>query len=112
MCIRDSVHLEGTLEPEMLLELGRRNGVPLPCASAEDCRAAYHFYSLPNFLDLYYAGVEVLLTERDFYDLTMAYLRRVAADGARHVEVFFDPQSHVPRSVGGHAPQVGHGEVK
>ena len=93
------VHLEGTLEPEMLLELGRRNGVPLPCASAEDCRAAYHFNSLQNFLDLYYAGVEVLLTERDFYDLTMAYLRRVAADGARHVEVFFDPQSHVPRGV-------------
>jgi len=93
------VHLEGTLEPEMLLELGRRNGVPLPCASAEECRAAYHFNSLQHFLDLYYAGVEVLVTERDFFDLTMAYLRRVAADGARHVEAFFDPQSHVPRGV-------------
>jgi adenine deaminase len=93
------VHLEGTLEPEMLLELGRRNGVPLPCASAEECRAAYHFNSLQHFLDLYYAGVEVLVTERDFFDLTTAYLRRVAADGARHVEVFFDPQSHVPRGV-------------
>ena len=93
------LHLEGTLEPEMLLELGRRNGVPLPCASAEECRAAYHFDDLQHFLDLYYAGVAVLVTERDFYDLTMAYLRRVAADGARHVEVFFDPQSHVPRGV-------------
>jgi adenosine deaminase len=93
------VHLEGTLEPEMLLELGRRNGVPLQCATAEECRAAYRFTSLQDFLDLYYAGVEVLVTERDFYDLTTAYLRRVAADGARHVEVFFDPQSHVPRGV-------------
>jgi adenine deaminase len=93
------VHLEGTLEPEMLLELGRRNGVPLPCASAEECRAAYHFKSLQHFLDLYYAGVAVLVTEQDFFDLTIAYLRRVAADGARHVEVFFDPQSHVPRGV-------------
>ena len=93
------LHLEGTLEPEMLLEFGRRNGVPLPCASAEDCRAAYRFNSLQHFLDLYYAGVKVLVTEQDFFDLTIAYLRRVAADGARHVEVFFDPQSHVPRGV-------------
>ena len=93
------LHLEGTLEPEMLLELGLRNGVPLPCASAEECRAAYHFDDLQHFLDLYYAGVTVLVTEQDFYDLTTAYLRRAAADGTRHVEVFFDPQSHVPRGV-------------
>ena len=93
------LHLEGTLEPEMLLELGRRNGVPLHCASAEECRAAYHFTRLQDFLDLYYAGVEVLVTEQDFFELTSAYLRRAAADGARHVEVFFDPQSHVPRGV-------------
>ena len=93
------VHIEGTLEPEMLLELGRRNGVALGCATAEECRAAYHFNSLQHFLDLYYAGVEVLVTERDFYELTAAYLRRAHADGARHVEVFFDPQSHTSRGV-------------
>lgn len=93
------VHIEGTLEPEMLLELGARNGVALPCASAEECRAAYRFNDLQHFLNLYYAGVEVLVTERDFYELTTAYLRRAHADGARHVEVFFDPQSHTPRGV-------------
>jgi adenosine deaminase len=93
------VHIEGTLEPEMLLELGARNGVTLPCASAEECRAAYRFHDLQHFLRLYYAGVEVLVTERDFYELTTAYLRRAHADGARHVEVFFDPQSHTPRGV-------------
>jgi adenosine deaminase len=93
------VHIEGTLEPEMLLELGARNGVTLPCASAEECRAAYRFNDLQHFLHLYYAGVEVLVTERDFYELTTAYLRRAHADGARHVEVFFDPQSHTARGV-------------
>jgi len=93
------VHIEGTLEPEMLLELGRRNGVALTCGTAEECRAAYHFNDLQHFLDLYYAGVQVLVTEQDFYDLTAAYLRRAHADGARHVEVFFDPQSHTPRGV-------------
>jgi adenine deaminase len=93
------LHIEGTLEPELLLELGRRNGVDLPCSSAEECRAKYRFKDLQDFLDIYYSGVTVLVTEQDFYDLTTAYVRRVAADGARHVEVFFDPQSHVPRGV-------------
>jgi adenine deaminase len=93
------LHIEGTLEPEMLLALGRRNGVDLPCSTAEECRAKYRFHDLQHFLDLYYEGVAVLVTEQDFYDLTTAYIRRVAADGARHVEVFFDPQSHVPRGV-------------
>jgi adenosine deaminase len=93
------VHIEGTLEPEMLLELGERNGIDLHCASAEECRAAYHFRDLTHFLDLYYAGVEVLVGERDFYELTAAYLQRAHADGARHVEVFFDPQSHTSRGV-------------
>ena len=93
------LHIEGTLEPELLLELGRRNGVPLPCSTAEECRAQYRFSDLEHFLSIYYEGVEVLVTERDFHDLTLAYVRRVAADGARHVEVFFDPQSHVPRGV-------------
>jgi adenosine deaminase len=93
------LHLEGTLEPELLLKLGRRNGVSLPCSSAEECRAHYRFRNLQQFLDIYYAGVAVLLAEQDFFDLTTAYVRRVAADGARHVEVFFDPQSHVSRGV-------------
>ena len=93
------LHIEGTLEPELLLELGRRNGIDLPCSSAEECRAQYRFSDLQQFLDIYYAGVTVLVTEQDYYDLTAAYVRRVAADGVRHVEVFFDPQSHVPRGV-------------
>ncbi len=93
------LHIEGTLEPELLLELGRRNSVDLPCSSAEECRAQYRFNDLQDFLGVYYSGVTVLVTEQDFYDLTLAYVRRVAADGARHVEMFFDPQSHVPRGV-------------
>ena len=93
------LHIEGTLEPELLLELGRRNDVELPCSSAEECRAQYRFSDLQHFLDIYFDGVTVLVAEQDFYDLTAAYVRRVAADGARHVEVFFDPQSHVPRGV-------------
>jgi adenosine deaminase len=93
------LHIEGTLEPELLLELGRRNGVDLPCSTAEECRAQYRFSDLQDFLDIYYAGVTVLVTEQDFYDLTAAYVRRVVADGASHVEVSFDPQSHVPRGV-------------
>jgi len=93
------LHIEGTLEPEMLLALGRRNGVALRCSTAEECRAQYHFDDLQDFLDLYFEGVRVLVGEQDFRDLTTAYLDRVAADGARHVEVFFDPQSHVTRGV-------------
>lgn len=93
------LHIEGTLEPEMLLELGARNDVALPFADAEECRAAYRFNDLQHFLDIYYAATPVLLHEQDFHDLTAAYVDRAAAHGARHVEVFFDPQSHVPRGV-------------
>jgi adenosine deaminase len=112
------LHIEGTLEPELLLALGRRNGVDLPCATAEECRARYRFHDLQHFLDIYYEGVAVLVTEQDYYDLTTAYVRRVAADGARHVEVFFDPQSHVPRGVpfatvvGGIARALREGEAE
>lgn len=112
------VHIEGTLEPELLLELGHRNGIRLPCSSAEECRAKYRFTDLQDFLNMYYSGVAVLVTERDFHDLTIAYLRRAAADGARHVEVFFDPQSHVPRGVpfdavvGGIAGALREGEAE
>ena len=93
------VHIEGTLEPEMLLQMARRHGVPDPYPSAEACRVAYRFDDLQHFLGLYYAAVTVLRSEQDFFELTAAYLRRGAADGVRHVEVFFDPQSHVPRGV-------------
>jgi len=93
------LHIEGTLEPEMMLEMSARNGVAVPFASAEEARAAYRFNDLAHFLTLYYEGVNVLCHEADFHELTAAYARRAHADGARHVEVFFDPQSHLPRGV-------------
>ncbi len=96
------VHLEGTLEPEMAFELGRRNGVALPYASANEMRAAYDFSDLQSFLDIYYASCSVLRTEQDFYDLTRAYLDRAIADNVRHVEPFFDPQTHTARGVAYH----------
>jgi adenine deaminase len=93
------LHLEGTLEPELLFELAERNGVRLPYASIDEARRAYVFEDLQSFLDIYYAGCAVLLSERDFYELTLAYLARADAQGVRHVEVFFDPQTHTARGV-------------
>jgi adenosine deaminase len=93
------LHIEGTLEPELMFDLARRNGVRLPYASVEDVRQAYVFSDLQSFLDIYYAGCRVLLKEQDFYDLTWAYLERAAAQGVRHAEIFFDPQSHTDRGV-------------
>jgi len=94
------VHIEGTLEKDLMCALGERNGVELPAGcTGPDADEAYHFADLQSFLDLYYEGVAVLVSRRDFYDLTAAYVRRAHADGARHVEVSFDPQSHVPRGV-------------
>jgi adenosine deaminase len=93
------LHIEGTLEPEMMFELARRNGVALPFADAEAVRRAYVFRDLQSFLDIYYAGCRVLLKEQDFYELTRAYLTRAAADGVRHAEIFFDPQTHTDRGV-------------
>ena len=93
------LHIEGSLEPELMFELGRRNGVALPFASVEEVRAAYAFSNLQDFLDIYYQGAGVLITERDFHDLALAYFRRVAADGCRHAELFFDPQTHTDRGV-------------
>src|ERR1700694_4416770 len=93
------LHIEGTLEPELMFELARRNGIQLPYASVDAVRRAYVFSSLQSFLDIYYAGCRVLLTEQDFYDLTEAYLARVAAERVRHVEIFFDPQTHTTRGV-------------
>ena len=93
------LHIEGTLEPDLMFELARRNAVPLPYASVEDVRRAYVFSDLQSFLDIYYAGCHVLLKEEDFYDLTWAYLTRAAGQGVRHAEIFFDPQTHTDRAV-------------
>jgi adenosine deaminase len=93
------LHLEGSFEPEQMFAIAQRNKVAIPYRSVEEVKAAYAFSNLQDFLDIYYAGAQVLLDERDFYDLTLAYLARVAADGVRHVEVFFDPQTHTDRGV-------------
>ena len=93
------VHIEGTLEPEMMFDLARRNGVALPYAYVEEIRGAYDFADLQSFLDLYYEGMRVLLYEKDFYDLTLAYLEKAAGQGVRHAEIFFDPQAHTDRGV-------------
>ncbi|MFM8156266.1 MAG: adenosine deaminase [Actinomycetes bacterium] len=93
------VHIEGTLEPEMMFSLAQRNGIEIPFANANEVRAAYDFADLQAFLDLYYAGAAVLITEEDFFDLTWAYLERAKADGVVHVEIFFDPQAHTGRGV-------------
>ena len=93
------LHLEGSLEPEMLMRLATRNKVGIPFRSVEEIRAAYRFTELQDFLDIYYQGMSVLRTEEDFHDLTMAYLERAAADGTVHVEVFYDPQGHTARGI-------------
>jgi adenosine deaminase len=93
------LHIEGTLEPELMFELARRNGVRLPYADAEAVRRAYRFSNLQSFLDVYYRACSVLLHERDFYELTAAYLARAREQGVRHAEIFFDPQTHTARGV-------------
>ncbi len=94
------LHIEGTLEPEMMFELAERNGVELPFGSVDEVRAAYEFDDLQSFLDIYYQGTAVLQTEQDFYDLMRAYLERAHADGVRRAEIFFDPQTHTERGTG------------
>ena len=94
------LHIEGTLEPELMMQLAGRNGIEIPYASVDEIRHAYNFSDLQSFLDIYYAGARVLLEQRDFYDLTWAYLERAAMDNVRHVEIFFDPQTHTERGVG------------
>jgi adenosine deaminase len=93
------LHIEGTLEPEMMFDLALRNRVEVPFRDVDAVRAAYVFDDLQSFLDLYYAGCRVLVTEVDFYDLTLAYLGRAAAQGVVHAEIFFDPQTHTDRGV-------------
>ncbi len=94
------LHIEGSLEPELMFDLAARNGLSLPFTSVEAVRAAYDFSNLQDFLDIYYAGASVLLTRADFHDLAMAYFERAAADQVRHAEIFFDPQTHTDRGVG------------
>jgi adenosine deaminase len=110
------LHIEGSLEPELMFELARRNGITLPFPTVEAVREAYAFSNLQDFLDIYYQGADVLRTEADFHDLAMAYFRRVAADGCRHVELFFDPQTHtdrgIPFSVGADGLLAGMAEAE
>ena len=94
------IHIEGTLEPELMFTLAERNRYELPFADVEAVRAAYQFTDLQSFLDIYYQGAAVLQTPQDFYELTTEYFDRVAGQGIKHVEMFFDPQTHTERGVG------------
>jgi adenine deaminase len=93
------VHIEGTLEPELVFALAEKHGIPLPYGSVEELRAAYSFVDLQSFLDIYYAGANVLRDVDDFHAVTSAYLNRAHADGIVHVEIFFDPQTHTARGI-------------
>jgi adenine deaminase len=112
------LHIEGTLEPEMLFSLAARNGVTLPYADVAAVRQAYVFRDLQSFLDIYYAGCAVLHSERDFYELTTAYLERARAQGVVHAEIFFDPQTHTDRGIplgaviGGVTRALAEGELR
>ncbi len=93
------IHIEGSLEPELMFDIGKRNGITLPFDSTEAVRKAYNFHNLQSFLDIYYQGINVLVYEQDFYDMTWAYLKRASFQNVRHVEIFFDPQSHTTRGL-------------
>lgn len=93
------LHIEGSLEPELMFALAQRNDVAIPFASVDEVRAAYSFSRLQDFLDIYYQGANVLIEERDFHDLAAAYFRRIAADGVVHAEIMFDPQTHTDRGI-------------
>jgi adenosine deaminase len=93
------LHIEGSLEPEQMFEFARRNRVQIPFSSVEALRSAYNFTQLQDFLDIYYQGADVLRTEQDFHDLALAYFTRAHADGVRHAEIFFDPQTHTDRGI-------------
>src|SRR5438309_7325029 len=93
------IHIEGSLEPELIFALAQRNGVEIPYASVEELRKAYAFTNLQSFLDIYYAGASVLLKEQDFHDMAWAYLLRAQADNVLRREIFFDPQTHTVRGV-------------
>ncbi|MDP2573430.1 adenosine deaminase [Vibrio penaeicida] len=96
------LHIEGSLEPELMFELAKRNKVSIPFSSIQEVRDAYHFHNLQSFLDIYYQGANVLVKEEDFYDLTWAYLLRCKQDNVVHTEIFFDPQTHTDRGISFH----------
>ncbi|MBX9865700.1 MAG: adenosine deaminase [Burkholderiales bacterium] len=93
------IHIEGSLEPQMMMDLAMRNKIQLPYANVSQIERAYNFENLQSFLDLYYRGMSVLQTEQDYYDLMMAYLRKVSVQNVVRAEIFFDPQGHLPRGV-------------
>jgi adenine deaminase len=93
------IHLEGSLEPELMFKLAKRNHIALPYSSVDDVRSAYQFSNLQTFLDIYYRSASVLIHEQDFYDLTWAYLQKCYEQNVRHTEVFFDPQTHTERGI-------------
>lgn len=93
------IHIEGSLEPELMFKIAQRHKMTLPFESVEALRAAYNFHNLQSFLDIYYAGASVLLNEQDFYDLTWAYLQKAVEQNVRHTEIFFDPQTHTSRGI-------------
>ena len=93
------IHIEGTLEPELMLKIAKRNGVSLRFSTVDDVRKAYTFSNLPSFLNVYYEATSILLREQDFYDVTRAYLEKAHAQNVRHTEMFFDPQSHTERGI-------------
>lgn len=105
------LHLEGSLEPELMFELAQRNKVKLPWNTVEEVRNAYSFNNLQEFLDIYYQGANVLQTEQDFYDLTMAYLKKCEEQNVLHVEPFFDPQTHTDRGIPFEVPITGISEA-
>lgn len=94
-----NIHIEGSLEPELMFELAKRNKIKLPYTSLEDAYSAYRFKDLKSFLEIYYIAMKVLMTEQDFYDLTWAYLKKAAEQNIKHAEVFFDPQVHIHRGI-------------
>ena len=93
------LHIEGSLEPELLFAIAQRNGITLPYPNVESLRLAYDFSDLQSFLDIYYAGASVLIREQDFFDMTLAYFERAHTDGVIHAEIFFDPQTHTARGI-------------
>ncbi len=93
------LHIEGTLEPEHMFELAKRNNVLIPYKNAEEVKSAYNFHNLDSFLDIYYQSSKVLINEQDFFDLTWAYILKCKKDNVVHTEIFFDPQSHVGRGI-------------
>ena len=93
------LHIEGSLEPELMFQLAERNGIELPYATVEEAKAAYDFKDLQGFLNLYYQGMNVLRSEQDFYDLAMDYFKRARSEGVLHIDMHFDPQAHLHRGV-------------